>query len=76
MTLVRQHLWPSVGLILLTWLILSGMGRVWDLLANDLQSPFGVVLGILGNAYVASGLIAAAMVFYTQRSEQSRSGTT
>ena len=67
--LVRRHLWPSVALMVLTWLILAGMGRVWDLLASDLQSPYGVVLGILGNAYVASGLIAAGMVFYIQRSE-------
>jgi len=74
--LVRKHLWPSVALMALTWLILAGMSRVWDLLASDLQSPYGVILGILGNAYIASGLIAAAMVFYTQRSEQSRSGTT
>lgn len=74
--LVRRHLWPSVALIILTWLILAGMSRVWDLLASNLQSPYGVVLVILGNAYVASGLIAAAMVFYLQRSEQSLSGTT
>jgi len=67
--LVRRQLWPSVALILLTWLILAGMGRVWDVLANELQSPFGIVLGIFGNAYIASGLIAAGMVFYTQRSE-------
>jgi hypothetical protein len=74
--LVRRHLRASVALILLTWLILAGMGRVWDLLASNLQSPYGVVLGILGNTYVASGLIAAGMVFYTQRSEQTPSGTT
>ncbi len=61
---------------MLTWLILAGMSRVWDLLASNVQSPYGVVLGILGNAYVASGLIAAGMVFYTQRSEQRSSGTT
>jgi hypothetical protein len=67
--LVRKQLWPSVALILLTWLILAGMSRVWDVLANQLQSPYGVFLGILGNAYIASGLIAAGMVFYTQRSE-------
>lgn len=66
---VRQHLWSSVALILLTWLILAGMDRVWEFLANQVQPPFGVVLGILGNAYIASGLIAAGMVFYTQRSE-------
>jgi hypothetical protein len=66
---VRRHLWPSIALIVLTWLILAGMGRVWDLLASSVPSPFGVLLGILGNAYVASGLIAAGMVFYIQRSE-------
>jgi hypothetical protein len=67
--LVRRHLWPSVALILLTWLILAGMGRVWDVLASSLQSPYGVGLAILGNAYIASGLIAAGMIFYTQRTE-------
>jgi hypothetical protein len=66
---VRRHLWPSVALILLTWLILAGMGRVWDVLASTVPSPYGVLLGILGNAYVASGLIAAGMVFYIQRSD-------
>jgi hypothetical protein len=45
------------------------MSRVWDVLASNMQSPYGVVLGILGNAYVASGLIAAGMIFYAQRSE-------
>ncbi|MBV9175263.1 MAG: hypothetical protein JOZ81_34845 [Chloroflexi bacterium] len=72
---VRRHLWPSLALMVLTWLILAGMGRVWDLLAVNLQSPYGVVLGILGNAYIASGLVAAGMVFYIQRSEQTHSGT-
>ena len=67
--LVRRHLWPSVALILLTWLILAGMGRVWDVVASSLQSPYGVALGIVGNAYIASGLIAAGMIFYVQRSE-------
>jgi hypothetical protein len=68
---VRKHLWPSLALILLTWLILAGMGRVWDVLATQVQSPLGVIVGILGNAYIASGLIAAGMVFYTQRTETS-----
>ena len=66
---VRRNLWQSVVLIVLTWLILAGMGRVWDVLASALQSPYGVALGILGNAYIASGLIAAGMIFYTQRAE-------
>jgi hypothetical protein len=67
--LVRRHLWPSVALIFLTWLILAGMGRVWDMLASNVQPPYGVAVGILGNTYIASGLIAAGMIFYFQRSE-------
>jgi hypothetical protein len=66
---VRRHLWPSVALIFLTWLILAGMDRVWDAVMSTLQTPFGVALGILGNAYVGSGLIAASMIFYRQRCE-------
>jgi hypothetical protein len=66
---VRRNLWPSVALILLTWLILAGMTRVWDVLATSLQSPYGTVASILGNAYIASGLILAAMIFYTERAE-------
>jgi hypothetical protein len=74
--LVRRNLWPSVALMLLTWLILAGMARVWDILGSTLQSPFGVAVGILGNAYIASGLIAAGMVFYTQRTEPASVGAT
>ena len=66
---VRRHLRPSLALIVLTWLILAGMARVWDVLANSLQSPYGVALSIFGNAYIASGLIAAGMIFYVQRTE-------
>ncbi len=66
-TVVRRSLLPTLGLILLTWLILTGMDQVWSLLATLLQPPFGVVLSILGNAYIASGLIAAAMIFYRER---------
>jgi hypothetical protein len=73
---VRRHLRASVALILLTWLILAGMAQVWDVLDNTLQSPFGVALGILGNAYIASGLIAAGMIFYTQRTAEHTRGTT
>jgi hypothetical protein len=68
---VRRNLRPSLALIILTWLILAGMAQVWDILANSLQSPYGVAAGILGNAYIASGLIAAGMIFYTQRTDPS-----
>lgn len=67
--IVRRHLRPSLALILLTWLILAGMAQVWGVLGDTLQSPYGVALSIFGNAYIASGLIAAGMIFYTQRTE-------
>jgi hypothetical protein len=66
---VRLHLWPSVSLMLLTWLILAGMAQVWSVLANNVQSPYGIALSILGNAYIASGLIAAGMIFYLERAD-------
>jgi len=67
--LVRRHLWPSLALILLSWLILAGMNRVWDVIATSLQAPYGIVVSILGNAYIASGLMVAAMIFYVERAE-------
>ncbi|HYW90077.1 MAG TPA: hypothetical protein VFB50_20050 [Chloroflexota bacterium] len=73
---VRRHLLASIALVLLTWLILAGMDRVWDLLAGNLQPPFGIALSILGNAYIASGLIAASMIFYTERTESPPSAAT
>jgi hypothetical protein len=66
---VRRHLWSSVALMLLTWLILAGMAQVWAVLASNLQSPYGTALSILGNAYIASGLVAAGMIFYLERAD-------
>jgi hypothetical protein len=68
--LVRRHLWPTLALVVLNLLILAGMERVWLALATQLRPlPLGVGLGMLGNAYVASGLIAASMIFYYERAE-------
>ncbi len=64
---VRRWLASTLGLILLSWLILMGMDRVWELLANQLVEPYGVLLSVLGNAYIASGLVAASMIFYKER---------
>jgi hypothetical protein len=68
-SVVRRHLHATVGLVLLTWLILAGMAQVWTVLASNLQPPYGIALSILGNAYIASGLIAAGMIFYFERAD-------
>jgi hypothetical protein len=66
---VRLSLWPSVAVAGLITVVLLGMGQVWDLAARRLADPWGVVVGVLGNAYIASGLIAATMLFYQERIE-------
>jgi hypothetical protein len=67
--LVRKYVWPTVLLVMLSWLILIGMGQVWQYLA-EAAGPGGALIAIVGNAYIATGVIAASMVFYWERSEQ------
>ncbi len=61
---VRSHLGSSLGLIGLTILISLGMQVVWSALARQ---PWGMALAVAGNAYIASGLAAASMLFYRHR---------
>ena len=56
---------PSVvGLILLVVLIYQGLGFVWALPAGD---SWSLLVGILGNGCIATGLTAAFFVFYQER---------
>ncbi|MHB0871568.1 MAG: DUF7847 domain-containing protein [Chloroflexota bacterium] len=61
---VKSNLGPTLGLVVLVWLIMLGMPIVWDAMA---QNPAGVVAGILGNAYISTGLAVASMSFYRDR---------
>jgi hypothetical protein len=58
--MVRHSLASALGLVLLTLVIIYGMGVVWSMLAT---TWWGVVLAIAGNAYIGSGLVAARMIF-------------
>jgi hypothetical protein len=62
--MVRHSLFGALGLILLTLVIIYGMGVVWGMLAT---TWWGVMLAIVGNAYIGSGLIAARMIFCRDR---------
>jgi len=56
---------PSVvGLILLVVLIYQGLGFVWSLPSGD---SWSLLVGILGNGCIATGLTAAFFVFYQER---------
>jgi len=62
--LVRRDLGGTLGLLLLSFVIISGLGVLWRQLA---ASPPGLALAILGSAYVGSGLAAARLEFYRER---------
>jgi len=61
---VKFHLGSTMGLIVLIWIVTLGMPIVWESIA---QSTAGIVVGILGNAYIATGLTAASMTYYRDR---------
>jgi hypothetical protein len=61
---VRRDLSGTLGLLLLSFVIASGLGVVWQRIAS---TPPGLALAILGSAYVGSGLSAARLVFYRER---------
>jgi hypothetical protein len=61
---VRQNFWSSLGLMLLTLVILAGLWRIFLAIA---QYPLGLPFAIIGNAYIATGLATASLVFFRDR---------
>jgi len=56
---------PSVvGLVVLVIVIYEGLGYVWSLPSGD---SWSLLVGILGNGCIATGLTAATFVFYQER---------
>ncbi|MBI4234204.1 MAG: hypothetical protein HY686_07180 [Chloroflexi bacterium] len=62
--IVHRNFWPCLGLWALSNVISLGMRVIWERLAAH---PAGLMAAILGNAYIATGLVAAVMVFYWDR---------
>lgn len=63
---VYRNFWATLGLVLLVTLILWGFGLIWQRVAT--ASPLGVLVAIVGNAVLVTGLTAARLIFYQQRS--------
>jgi hypothetical protein len=63
-SVVRRNLWATLGLIFLSLLIQLGFGQIWQRLSTG---SWETLLGILGNAYIGSGVVAAIMIFYLDR---------
>ena len=62
---VRHNFWASIGLIVLTNLINTGLGLIWFRLL--VGSTVGTLIAIAANAYVGTSLTLAAFVFYRDR---------
>ena len=63
-----QTRFPSVvTLILLAVVIYEGLGFVWSLPSGD---SWSLLVGILGNGCVATGLTAGTFVFYQEQVKQ------
>jgi hypothetical protein len=65
--LIQMRLPSVMGLILLVVVIYEGLGFVWSLPAGD---SWALLVGIIGNGCIATGLTAAAFVFYQDQIEQ------
>ncbi|MBK9943108.1 MAG: hypothetical protein IPP13_15990 [Kouleothrix sp.] len=61
---VRRNIWATLGFLLLSLIIRLGSGVIWHSLVN---SRVGVIIAIIGSAYIGSGLVAARMAFYRER---------
>jgi hypothetical protein len=61
---VMRNFWSTFGLILLSNILVAGFGVIWERMAHSLV---GVTVGILGNAYIGTGVIAASLLFYRDR---------
>ncbi len=64
LNVVGRNAMSTLGLLILILLLTEGFARIWMQLSGQ---TWGVFLGILGNAYLGSALLAAACLFYQSR---------
>lgn len=65
--LMRIYGLPTTGLILIALAIYIGLGFVWNIPPAD---SWLKAAGILGNAFVATGLITATALYYMDRTQE------
>ena len=63
-TLVHRHFWSVLGFFVLVNIISFGVEL---LLVRIASLPLGLLVAVVGNAYLATGLTAAIMVYYWER---------
>ncbi|MGQ9493364.1 MAG: DUF7847 domain-containing protein [Anaerolineae bacterium] len=61
---VHRNFFGTIGFILLINIIQTGLWYIWRMLAIN---TVGTFIGIMGNAYVSTGLVVASFLFYRDR---------
>ncbi|MBI3913736.1 MAG: hypothetical protein HY327_06070 [Chloroflexi bacterium] len=60
----RFNFSSALGLVFVSYLIQAGFGVIWEELGIQ---PWGMLVDLIANAFIASGLVAALMLFYHDR---------
>jgi hypothetical protein len=61
---VRRNFWGTLGFLALSLIISLGSGVIWYRLVG---STAGLIIAMIGSAYIGSGLLAARMAFFRER---------
>lgn len=61
---VRENFGPTCRFVVVSLLIATGVLRVWDVL---IENPPGLVIALLANAFLGTGLSIASMMFFRDR---------
>ncbi|MBN1933321.1 MAG: hypothetical protein JW934_01585 [Anaerolineae bacterium] len=69
LNVVLRNFWPTLGLFVLINLIGGGLTILWQQLS---KGAWLTLIGILGNAYVGSSLLAGSLIFYRDRYDRWR----
>lgn len=64
LNIVHRNFFSAIAFILLVNIIQAGLLYIWRMLA---VSSVGTLIGIVGNAYVSTGLVMAGFIFYRDR---------
>jgi len=64
LNVVGRNALSTMGFLILMLLLIEGFTRIWMKLSGH---AWGVILGIIGNAYLEAAIVAAALYFYQSR---------
>jgi hypothetical protein len=67
MRVVSRHFWSALGFIVVVFVVLGGTQIIWAQIVNE---SIGLLLAIVANAYIVSGVVAAGLMYYRSRSDE------